>query len=381
MPEQIMTQVISPDLKFVKDILASGGEDLKKCYQCSTCTVVCNVTPDNKPFPRKEMMYAQWGLKEKLLTNPDIWLCHQCSDCTANCPRGAKPGEVLNAVRKLSIKHVSMVPFFADIVQNPKLVWLLFFIPIALFFVFMPHKSLEFVRFDGKMVYHMFAPAEPHMYAPFILKLIFGLTAVFSLLSAVVGVKRLWSGMKAYAGEVKTGENLMGDIIASVKTIFAHSKFSDCNVNRLRQWGHLLLLYSFVGLAITGIWALIYSYLFNFTGPYPVTDPMKILSQVSMLAFIAGIVIILYNRLTRAGKAGMGSYFDWIFLTIVSGIGATGLLAFVFRLANINVGYIAFYLHIVFVWLLLAYAPYSKFAHLFYRTTAMVFATQAGRDK
>ena len=373
-------QVISPDLNFVKDIIASGGESLKKCYQCSTCTVVCNVTPDDKPFPRKEMMYAQWVMKDKLVSNPDIWLCHQCSDCTAYCPRGAKPGEVLNAVRKLSIRHVSMVPLFARIVQDPKLIWLLFAIPIALFFVFMPHKSLEFIRFDDKMVYHMFAPAEPHMYAPFVLKMIFGLTAVFSILSALTGIKRLWSGMKAQAGDVKSGGNLTGDIISSAKTIFAHSKFADCNVNRLRQWGHLLLVYSFVGLSISGIWALIYSYLFNFTGPYPFTDPMKLLSQASMLAFIAGIVIILYNRFAQAGKAGMGSYFDWIFLTIVSGIGATGILALALRLANVSAGYAAFYLHVVFVWLLLAYAPYSKFAHLFYRTTAMVFARHTNRE-
>lgn len=373
-------QVISPDLKFVKDILASGGESLKKCYQCSTCTVVCNVTPDDKPFPRKEMMYAQWGMKDKLISNPDIWLCHQCSDCTAHCPRGAKPGEVLNAVRKLSIRHVSMVPLFASIAQNPMLVWLLFAIPIALFFIFMPHKSLEFIRFDGKMVYHMFIPAEPHMYAPSVLKIIFAITALFSGLSAFVGIKRLWNGMKAQAGNVKFSGNLIGDIIASVKTIFSHSKFADCNVNKLRQRGHLLLIYSFLGLGISGIWGLVNGYLLNISGPYPISDPIKILSQLSMIAFLAGTAIVLYNRVAQASKAGMGSYFDWIFLTIISGIGLTGILALGFRLADVSAGYAAFYLHIVFVWLLLAYAPYSKFAHLFYRTTAMVFARHTKRD-
>ncbi|MGO9614655.1 MAG: 4Fe-4S dicluster domain-containing protein, partial [Dissulfurispiraceae bacterium] len=126
-------QVVSPDLSFVKDVIASGGGDLKKCYQCSTCTVVCNVTPDNKPFPRKEMLYAQWGMKDRLISNPDIWLCHQCSDCTAHCPRGAKPGEVLGAVRKMAIKHYSGPSTLANMTADPKYLVLLFAIPAVVF--------------------------------------------------------------------------------------------------------------------------------------------------------------------------------------------------------------------------------------------------------
>ena len=49
-------QLIKPDLNFVKDVIASGGESLKKCFQCATCSVVCNLSPDDKPFQRKEMI-------------------------------------------------------------------------------------------------------------------------------------------------------------------------------------------------------------------------------------------------------------------------------------------------------------------------------------
>ncbi|HSQ78258.1 MAG TPA: quinone-interacting membrane-bound oxidoreductase complex subunit QmoC [Nitrospirota bacterium] len=381
--------VIKPDLQFVNEIIKGGGESLKKCYQCATCSVVCNVTPEGNPFPRKEMVLAQWGQKDKLLASPDVWLCHQCSDCTAYCPRGAKPGEVLNAIRKQSIKEVAMVPFFAKIATDWKLLPVLFAIPMVLFYLIMPYKNIDMVPLngEGKMAYHLFMPVFHNIDVTFIL------TAMFAAASAFVGIKRLWTSMKAQAGEMKSSGSLVGDIVSSVTTILAHSKFADCNVNRLRQWGHMLLFYSFAGLAIVTTWAIIYLYGNEFLGiqafgpfhfgesPYPNNDPVKILALVSSIAFAAGVVILLINRFAKAGKAGLGSYFDWIFLTIVIGVGATGMLSWGLRLAEMKIGYVVYYFHLVFIWSLFAYAPYSKFAHLFYRTTAMVFAKNSGRDK
>jgi quinone-modifying oxidoreductase subunit QmoC len=382
--------VIKPDLAFVNEIIKGGGESLKKCYQCATCSVVCNVTPDGNPFPRKEMVLAQWGQKDKLITSPDVWLCHQCSDCTAYCPRGAKPGEVLNAIRKQSIKHVAMIPFFAKVATDAKLIWLLFAIPMVLFYVILMvlgNANFSAPRAEGNiMAYHKFVPVP-------VIDTVFILTAIFAAASAFVGIKRLWSGMKAQAGEMKSTGNLVGDIIASVTQILAHSKFADCNVNRVRQWGHMLLFYSFAGLAVVTTWAIVYLYGFELLGiqpfgpfhfgesPYPNSDPVKILALISSIAFAAGVVILLINRFAKAGKAGMGSYFDWIFLLIVIGVGATGMLSWALRLADVSAGYLVYYFHLVFVWSLFAYAPYSKFAHLFYRTTAMVFAKYSGRDK
>lgn len=382
--------VIKPDLQFVNEIIKNGGESLKKCYQCATCSVVCNVTPEGNPFPRKEMVLAQWGQKDKLITSADVWLCHQCSDCTAYCPRGAKPGEVLNAIRKQSIKHVAMVPFFAKIATDAKLLPVLFAIPMVLFYVILVvlgNAGFTAPRAEGNiMAYHKFVPVP-------VIDTVFILTAIFAATSAFVGIKRLWNGMKAQAGEMQSSGSLVGDIISSVTTILTHSKFADCNVNRTRQWGHMLLFYSFAGLAVVTTWAIVYLYGFELLGiqpfgpfhfgesPYPNSDPVKILALASSIAFAAGIVILLLNRLAKAGKAGMGSYFDWIFLTIVTGVGATGMLSWALRLADMEAGYFVYYLHLVFIWSLFAYAPYSKFAHLFYRTTAMVFAKNSGRDK
>ena len=80
---------VKPDREFLHRLLDEGGEDLKKCFQCATCSVVCELSNERKPFPRKEMVWAQWGLKDRLVADPDVWLCHQCSDCSTRCPRGS----------------------------------------------------------------------------------------------------------------------------------------------------------------------------------------------------------------------------------------------------------------------------------------------------
>ena len=382
-------QVISPDLNFVKDTIASGGESLKKCYQCSTCTVVCNVTPDDKPFPRKEMLYAQWGMKDKLISNPDVWLCHQCSDCTAYCPRGAKPGEVLGAIRKMTIKNYAVPSVLGNMAGDSKYVLMLFAVPIIIFMGIIAYLGnlniMDLPRGeDGGIVYAKFIPV-PYIDTVFIL------AASFAVVSFVLGIRKYWKDMGA-------GLSLQGNLIESIKDtvieILAHRRFQKCNVTKDRFTAHLLVFYAFVGLAITTTWAIAYLYgwellgieafsIFHFgESPYPLYDPMKILGNVSAFALLFGITLVTTNRLKNAEKAGGGSYFDWLFIVVIYTIVVTGILSELLRLGNIAIlAYPVYFAHLVFVFFLFAYAPFSKMAHMVYRTTAMVFARHAKREE
>lgn len=369
-------QIISPDLNFVKGVISAGGESLKKCFQCATCSVVCNVTPDSTPFPRKEMMYAQWGLKDKLIGNPDIWLCHQCSDCTAYCPRGAKPGEVLGAIRKMTIREFSAPSFLAAMVSDAKYLILLFALPVVIFLaVAANNNSLGSVpRGDqGQIVYSKFIPI-----GGFGIDLVFTAAAVFAAVCFAIGVKKYWAAMSR-------GMGLKGDVVGSIKDvvteILAHNRFKKCDVTRGRSTSHLLVFYSFIGLAITTSWAVFYLYVMGKPSPYPLYDPLKIVGNVSALALLIGMFLVITNRFGNQEKAGLGSYYDWLFITVVFVIMATGILSEVLRLLDIAIlAYPTYFMHLVFVFFLFAYAPFSKMAHMVYRTTAMVFAKAARRE-
>src|SRR3972149_9333576 len=110
-----MTTALLPSSSFRKALLERGGAPAGKCYQCATCSSVCDLAPAAAPFPRRQMLWAQWGLADRLAGDPTLWLCHQCNDCTARCPRDARPGDVLQVLRALMIERLAAPRFMAPL--------------------------------------------------------------------------------------------------------------------------------------------------------------------------------------------------------------------------------------------------------------------------
>lgn len=361
--------VIKPDLDFVKGVIAAGGESLKKCYQCATCSVVCNVTPDQTPFPRKEMIWAQWGLKEKFVGNPDVWLCHQCNDCTAYCPRGAKPGEVLGAIRKQTIQQYSKPAFLVNLVNNRKMMPLLFIIPAILLAIF-ANLSIP----DGEIVFSYLMSVHN-------IQFIFVPAFLFGAIVGVLGLMNFFGDMKKAYG-VRSGD-LVGSIKAAAGDILAHSKFKLCDVSKDRYLSHLLVFYSFIALAIATGFGVLYIDILGKMSPFRFGygTPVKIFGLIGAVGLCVGVVYMIKNRYANAEKVGLGSYFDWLLIGIIGVIMATGILSWVTRVAGISgIAYPLYFIHLVFVFSLFIYLPYSKLAHMFYRSAAICFNKYSGRE-
>jgi quinone-modifying oxidoreductase subunit QmoC len=379
--------LIEPDLDFIKEVGALGGEDLKKCYQCATCSVACPISPDTKPFPRKEMIAVSWGLKNKLVGNADIWLCHNCGDCSTRCPREAKPGDVLAALRSYTISEYARPKALANAMKDPKKLPILLAIPAVLFLIvgtitglldFTPDTS------EGIKHYKFFSTwlVDMHMLP----------AAIFAASVFALGLKRFLNDIHQNAlMEGKTNKQnieVVGFLVALVRTIptiLKHSKFSDCTENKDREIAHLLTLYGFIGLFIVTsiIFVVIYgSYLLPggpLHGPWSQLNPVKWLANLSGIALVVGTVLMIKNR--SAKKDQTSSYWDWYLVYLAFGLGVTGMGTELTRLAGwAFISFSSYFIHLILVFALIAYLPFSKLAHLVYRTVAMTYSEYAGRN-
>ncbi|MDL1967996.1 MAG: quinone-interacting membrane-bound oxidoreductase complex subunit QmoC [Deltaproteobacteria bacterium] len=371
--------LVEPDVNFVKEIVRLGGGDVKKCFQCATCSVVCPISPDNKPFPRKEMIAAQWGLKDKLVSNLDIWLCHQCGDCSTQCPRGANPGDVLGAVRSYAISEYAVPKWLAKAVNDPGKLPVLLLIPVVIFVVLGFITGLMDFSPGGEEIVHS------HFFSSWLVDMIFVPLTVWVIAIFAMGLNRFIKDMHESAvreGKTdKTKLELGGFLQALVRilpTILKHSKFTDCGENKDRATAHLMVFYAFVGLFVVTNIFFVVLYVFQIHGPYSQLNPVKWLANVSGIALVIGSALMIKNRIAKTTQST--SYKDWYLLGLVLGLGLTGMLTEMTRLAGAaNLSYFMYFIHLVFVFNLFAFLPFSKLAHIVYRTVAMAYAEYANR--
>ena len=366
--------VPQPDIRFINDVIRCGGESVKKCYQCATCSVACNLSPDERSFPRREMLWTQWGQKERVLRDENIWLCHQCNDCSTRCPRDAKPGDVLAALRALAIRYYAVPRFMARVVQDPK--WLPVAVIIPVLFV------LLMLGADGHLAtLSVPPPGEVHYAENFlshmVLNTMFTAAFIFFLLLGVAGVVRFWKDMDREAPiPASKDPGMIRGALGALTELLAHRKFQKCNQGENRYWGHFSTLYGFAVLfVVTGIVVIL---IVIAPDSYPImslANPLKLAGNAGAFLLLAGSMIAIGNRMIESSTAGRTTYFDWFFLVTIAAVGVTGVLTEAARFADgPGWAYWMYFVHLVFVFALLCYLPYSKFGHLMYRFVAIVHA-------
>lgn len=387
-----MSMNVQPDRELIKIIKEAGGDTLKQCYQCATCSVACPLSTEGSPFPRKEMIYAQWGLKDKLMGDPDVFLCHHCGDCTVMCPRGARPSEVLSAIRAYVYTNLGWPQSLAQMCTSIKNLPMLVGIPALVVFVMwlisggmqLPSgehfAKVGYQQFFGHWDFHLLS--KNVLFIDIIMLTAVGI-AVYSLYK---GVSVLWKSMSASLNQGEVGyrpgivQFVKEFLWPSLVEIVQHKRFEECKENHSRVRGHRPLMLAFIGLFIVTIYSMVKNDVFgiffpSLHGPISMWNPVKWLANVAAVAMIFGIVVLWQNRKKmEADGMARNTFYDWFYIWIIAAVGVTGLAAELLRIISLpSLGYIIYYVHLVSVVMLFLYLPYSKFAHIVYRTVAYAF--------
>ncbi|MBC8423648.1 quinone-interacting membrane-bound oxidoreductase complex subunit QmoC [bacterium] len=384
------TVLVEPDLDFIRTLGGRIGPDFKKCMQCGTCAATCSLSPESASFPRKEVIWAAWGWKDRLVRDPDVWLCYQCNDCSTRCPRGAHPGDILAAVRQESIIHYARPRFLARWVNDIRYIPLLLAIPALLLLLALRlrdpiDRALGISAGAGERIVYAYSSHFPH----WLLNGFFLGCAALVLLGAVLSARRFWRAMKASlerdAGATPV-RGVWSSLGATLKNVVRHDNFAVCSTAHIRYVSHPLFFFGFFSLSVVTLWVITSGInpliRGEFVYPFAFWSPWKILANLGGLAVVAGCILTIRERLFGTAYNTAGNYYDWSLLITLILVALTGFLTEIWHYFRMEPHrHIAYFAHLVFVFTLIVYMPYAKFAHVVYRTTALVLAECYGRKR
>jgi quinone-modifying oxidoreductase, subunit QmoC len=366
----------------IPELARFGATDVAACFNCGTCTAVCPLSSNEGAFPRALIRKAQLGMRDELLSSPELWACYGCGECTETCPRGADPAAFMSAARRYAVagydrtglaRRLATSAAFAVIAIGALITLLAGLLyrehhvvdaPTISLFEYVPAR---FVHDLGLVVIGAFAIAA-----------IAGLVAMSRRLAgrtrsedrahaslASVGGAVWYAVAQESVGHTRMRQECADDPAVPPRPWYRQRWF----IHASTMWGFLGLLAATLldwMLALTGIKA---------TGTaVPIWYPVRLLGTVAGLLLVYGTTVSIVRRLRRADPSSVHSTVaDWWFLWMLWVAGVTGFaleLALYLPSAP-GWGYPMFLFHVATSMALILLAPFGKFAHAIYRPVAL----------
>jgi heterodisulfide reductase subunit C len=106
---------------FIDELLTvPGGERIRDCIQCGTCSGSCPVSYFMDNPPRKLFAMIRAGMREEVLASDSLWLCTSCYACTQRCPKSIAITDIMYALKRVAMaegkaKGAAKATAFADL--------------------------------------------------------------------------------------------------------------------------------------------------------------------------------------------------------------------------------------------------------------------------
>ena len=93
---------MSKQSELIKEI---SGVNPLKCMKCGKCSASCPSFNEMDIKPHQFVSYVQHEDIEALTQSKSLWKCLSCFACVERCPRGVKPGKLIDAARQVLIRQ------------------------------------------------------------------------------------------------------------------------------------------------------------------------------------------------------------------------------------------------------------------------------------
>ena len=359
-------RLIEPDLGLVEDLAAFGAKDFTKCYQCATCSVSCSLSPDENPFPRKEMLWAKWGLKDRLLKDVDVWTCYYCGECSTRCPRGAEPGETMMALRRYLTTEYDWTGlarrFYLSVVWELGAIAAVGLFVVALFYFF--HGPMLTDRVSVNTFAPVFWVELGDLFMAAILST-FLLSNAYRMFRYIMAEEKI--PLSVYIQQAPT----------FVLNFVTQKRGRDCGEgreavqDRSRWLKHFLLVTGYLTMMTLIIVCLRW---FQTDEIHPIYHWTRLLGYYATAVLLYVTVDMMISRLKKTDEIHKFSDFsDWLFLVLLFLTTLTGILMHAFRLGGLPLAtYYIYVVHLaIAVPMLVVEVPFGKWSHLMYRPLAL----------
>jgi len=362
------------DRNLYPELQRFGATDISACFNCGVCSAICPLSADGASFPRRMSRYAQLGLREKLLSSPELWSCYGCSECTDSCPTKADPASFMAAARRYAVASYDRT-HLGYMLATSRLFAVVFvaaLIGLLATFMYSVHKPVD----GSTLAFFEFVPNGIVHNLGIVVMAVMGVAA---LVGVIEMVRRVLRGPKATFRKTADAAVYAVGTESLAQTRF-RKECADATDSRpwysqrwfihfATMWGFLGLLGATMadyGLELFGVKA---------TGTaVPIWYPVRLLGTLAGLALVYGTSVLIARRLRKSDRSSAHSTTsDWTFLGLLWITGVTGfVLELGLYLPSAPAwGYPMFLVHVAVAMALVLLVPFGKFAHVLYRPVAL----------
>lgn len=364
---------ILADPKLLQEVRRYGHFDANACLNCGSCSVVCDLSTDSAPFPRRPIRRVLLGLKREVRGGLEPWLCHDCGDCTKACPREADPRESMTTLRRYLAAQYDITGLSGKILRSK--LWeigalvvagLIVFALVALYHLYYVELEVpDFISTPMGME-HMFSMIVYFTIAVYAIPVII-------LLLNIGHMHRL--AMRRNGRMRPHLRHYFTELWRIVAHLVSQPLMRKCpRPAYKRRWGrHWAIVVSFVAISVILLFFLSW---FQTDSLYPLSHPQRWLGYLVTIGLVVGSVDVLVRRMWKGNEIHTSSAFsDWVLPVLLLLTAVSGIAVHIFRYMDFPLTtHFTYAVHLaIAVPMLVVELPFGKLSHVMYRPLAIYF--------